>query len=267
LILDINGYFLDTTSSAALLFYPITPCRIADTRDSDGPLGGPILTGGATRSFPILSSSCGIPATAQAYAINATALPDGFLDHLTLWATGMAQPVVSNLTASDGQPTANMAIVAAGAGGAINANATNNTHLVLDIAGYFAPPAPGGLHLFTVTPCRVLDTRNPDGPLGGPILFAGTSRSFPIPSGGCGVPPSAQAYSVNATVVPWEGPLWYLTIWPTGSAQPLVSTLTAHDGLVTSNALITPAGTGGAVSVFVTNQTNLLLDLNGFFAP
>jgi hypothetical protein len=161
LILDINGYFLDTTSTTALLFYPITPCRIADTREPDGPLGGPILMGGATRSFPLLLSSCGIPATAQAYAINATALPDGFLDHLTLWATGMAQPVVSNLNASDGQPTANMAIVAAGAGGAINANATNNTHLVLDVTGYFAPPAPGGLHLFTVTPCRVLGYSEP----------------------------------------------------------------------------------------------------------
>jgi hypothetical protein len=43
--------------------------------------------------------------------------------------------------------------------------------------------------------------------------------------------------------------------------------LNSYDGQVTANALISPAGTGGAVSAFVTNQTNLLLDLNGFFAP
>src|SRR4030095_1847162 len=118
---------------------------------------GPILAGGVARSFPIPSSSCRIPATAQAYVINSTVVPDGSLDYLTLWATGTAQPMVSNLNAHDGQVTANMTSVAAGMGGAINAYATNNTHLVLDITGYFAAPAPGGLHLFTVSPCRVLD--------------------------------------------------------------------------------------------------------------
>ena len=82
----------------------------------------------------------------------------------------------------------------------------------------------------------------------------------------CGIPATAAAYSMNITVVP-EGMLSYLTTRPTGSGQPLVSTLNSFDGSVVANAAIEPAGTGGAVSVFVTNQTNVVLDINGYFAP
>jgi hypothetical protein len=168
---------------------------------------------------------------------------------------------VSTLNALDGQVTANMAIVPAGTGGAVNAFVADTTHLVLDITGYFAPPAAGGLSLFTLTPCRVADTRNSGGPMSG-----GTSRSFPVLSSGCGVPASAQAYSMNATVVP-PGSFGYLTVWPTGIGQPFVSTLNALDGQITANALIVPAGTGGEVSAFVSDQSHVLLDVSGYFEP
>jgi len=103
-------------------------------------------------------------------------------------------------------------------------------------------------------------------PRGGPILAAGTTQSFSVPASGCYVPPAAAAYSLNITVVP-GGPLSFLTAWPTGSAQPFVSTLNALDGNVTANAAIVPAGTGGAIDVFVTNPTDVILDINGYFAP
>jgi hypothetical protein len=74
------------------------------------------------------------------------------------------------------------------------------------------------------------------------------------------------AYSLNVTVVP-DGPLFYLTAWPTGSAQPLVSTLNSFDGSVVANAAVVPAGTNGAISVFATNPTHVILDINGYFAP
>jgi glucose/arabinose dehydrogenase len=263
LILDINGYFVDTTSSSALMFYPVTPCRVADTRNANGTFGGPSLISGTTRSFPITSSACGIPPTAQAFVLNATVVPSGFLGYLTLWPTGVPQPFVSTLNAFDGQVTANMAIVPAGTGGAVNAFVSDTTHLILDITGYFAPPGAGGLSLFTLTPCRVVDTRIA---LGGPIISGGTNRSLPVLSSACGVPASAQAYSMNATVVP-SGSLGFLTVWPTGTAQPLVSTLNALDGQITANALIVPRGTGGAVSAFVADTSDLILDVSGYFEP
>jgi hypothetical protein len=77
--------------------------------------------------------------------------------------------------------------------------------------------------------------------------------------------PSTTAYSLNATVVP-HGPLSFLTLWPAGQPQPVVSTLNAVDGSITSNAAIVPASSG-AISAFSTDTTDLILDLNGLFAP
>ena len=60
LILDIDGYFAPVSGST-LAFYPLTPCRVADTRNAQGELGGPYLTGGVPRDFPVLTSTCSIP--------------------------------------------------------------------------------------------------------------------------------------------------------------------------------------------------------------
>lgn len=56
------------------------------------------------------------------------------------------------------------------------------------------------LKFFSVTPCRVLDTRKPDGPLGGPVLLANEKRVFGPVTGACGIPASAVALAVNVTV-------------------------------------------------------------------
>ena len=62
-------------------FVPVTPCRVADTRNAAGPFGGPTMAGGQTRSFAIPQSTCGIPATAQAYSLNVTVVPNGPLGY------------------------------------------------------------------------------------------------------------------------------------------------------------------------------------------
>ncbi|MGA3213363.1 MAG: Ig-like domain repeat protein, partial [Terriglobales bacterium] len=127
-------------------------------------------------------------------------------------------------------------------------------------------PIPTPVQFFSVTPCRIVDTRGADGPFGGPELAAGETRSFTIPSGPCaGIPSTALAYSLNVTVVP-PAPLGYLTIWPAAEGQPSVSTLNSLDGRVKANAAIVPAGASGAVSVYANNATNVLLDINGYFA-
>ena len=118
-----------------------------------------------------------------------------------------------------------------------------------------------------VTPCRVLDTRNPVGPFGGPAFSSGQTRSFTIPSGPCSGIPSAGAYSLNFTVVNMTG-FGFLTAWPAGTAQPLVSTLdyVPAEGAL-ANAAIVPANGSGAISVFVSVGTDVIIDINGYYAP
>lgn len=252
-------------SSGPLSFVPLTPCRVADTRNQTGAFGGPELATASIREFVIPSSTCQIPTTAVAYAMNITVVPDGPLGYLSIWPSGQARPVVSTLN-SDGRVKANAAIVPAGANGGVNVYVTNSTHLIMDVSGYFVPTAiSSGLQFFPMAPCRIVDTRAAAGSLGGPFLAAGTPRDFPVLSSGCNVPSSAQAYSLNFTAVP-RGPLSFLTAWPSGQAQPNASTLNATTGTVTANAAIIPAGNGGSVAAYGSNNTDLIIDINGYFA-
>jgi uncharacterized repeat protein (TIGR03803 family) len=259
-VLDIDGYFAPVSGST-LAFYPLPPCRVADTRSAKGDLGGPFLTGGAPRDFPVReASSCNIPNTAQAYSLNFTAVPHVPLGFLTVWPTGQSQPGVSTLNSYTGQLVANAAIVPAGTDGKVSTFASNDTDLVIDINGYFAPAGQNGLSLYAAVPCRAQDTRS----VGDGQPFSG-ELTVDVLNSGC-TPGTAQAYVFNATVVP-PGPLGFLTLWPDGSDQPGVSTLNAADGAVTSNMAIVPAGRQGKVDAYATNLTQLILDISSYFAP
>ncbi len=97
-----------------------------------------------------------------------------------------------------------------------------------------------------------------------------STNTAPAP---CGVIPSiAQAYSFNLTVVPAGAagaPVDYVSLWPSGSPQPFVSTLDDPQGLIVSNAAIVPAGAPyGGVSVYNAGPatTDVIIDMNGYFA-
>lgn len=70
-----NGYFYaPATPATATLWYPVTPCRILDTRLANGPLGGPAFSANQTRTFDVTTNpqTCGIPSTAMALTVNYT---------------------------------------------------------------------------------------------------------------------------------------------------------------------------------------------------
>ncbi len=262
-IVDINGYYVPSSNSGSLAYYPLPPCRAVDTRASTGLLGqNTPLLGGASQDYS-LTNVCSLPSTAQAYALNYTVLPrNGSLTYLTTWPTGTNRPGVSTLNALTGAVTANAAIVPVGSNGSVSVFGTQDTDLIIDVAGYYAPPTAGGLALYNVAPCRAFDSRN----AGSSPLTGGTAASQNIASGGtCSVPATAQSYVLNATVLP-SGRLGYLTAWATGAGQPVQSVLNAYDGQVTSNLAVVPT-VNGYVSTFANANTGLLLDLSAYFAP
>lgn len=254
-------------SSAPFQFIPLTPCRVADTRHPNGPFGGPPISGHTSRSFAIPASGCGVPATAAAYSLNVTVVPNGPLGYLTIWPTGQDQPVVSTLNSPDGRFKADAAIVPAGASGAVSVYVTDTTNVILDINGYFAPVGSSTLAFYPMTPCRLVDTRHPNGPFGGPFLQGGAKgRGFPLLSSSCNIPATAQAYSLNFTAVPHTH-LDFLTTWPAGQPQPNVSTLNAPTGVATANAAIVPGGSNGDIDVYVSQDSDVVIDIDGYFAP
>lgn len=258
-------------------FVPIQPCRVADTRSAyPGPLtdaigapswfqGTPVprFTGASTRTFPVPKSNCALSPSALAYSLNSTVVPRSQLSYLTLFPSGQAQPLVSTLNSFDGRIVANAAIVPAGANGTIDAFVTDDTELIIDANGYFGnTPGSSSLLFYPVQPCRMLDTRLfvtlPSG--------SGEPSRWEVnpPATACGIPTNARALSLNVTAVP-RGPLAYLTVFPTGQPQPNVSTLNAFQGQVTANAAIVPAGINGRISIFGTDPTHVVVDVNGYF--
>jgi len=58
--------------------------------------------------------------------------------YLSAWPAGQTAPLVSTLNDYKGLPVANAAIVPAGTGGAINVLVSQDSHVALDVNGYFA---------------------------------------------------------------------------------------------------------------------------------
>src|SRR5205814_5401902 len=106
------------------------------------------------------------------------------------------------------------------------------------LAATAASAQSGPYSFFAVNPCRVVDTRNPTSTNGGPALGPGTQRNFAI-RGNCGVPSTAAAVSMNVTVANASASS-FLTIWPSGSARPLVSTInfTQNDPSLANGAIV-----------------------------
>ncbi len=259
----VSAYFIQPGSGSQ--FSSVTPCRLIDTRNTGNP-----IQGGTSQNFTIPQlGNCNIPTAASAYSLNVTVVPHGSLGYITVWPAGLAQPLISTTNARDGRTKASAVIVQAGTGDAVSIYASNTTDVILDINGYFGAPGSQTYQFYPMTPCRVIDTRNPSGELGGPPLVGGRQRNFPVLTSSC-MPQNViiQAYSFNVTVVPYPGgqPLHYLTVWPEGEAQPGVSTLNNRTATTVANAAIVPAGSSGGISVYASDSTELVVDIVGYFA-
>jgi hypothetical protein len=119
---------------------------------------------------------------------------------------------------------------------------------------------------FTVAPCRVADTRNANGPYGGPPLAANTDRTFII-GGQCGIPADAQAVSFNLTITQptAQGDLRAFTA---GGIAPLVSTMNWRPGQTRANNAVIPLGAGGDITLHpdqASGTTQVIIDVNGYF--
>ena len=136
--------------------------------------------------------------------------------------------------------------------------------------GWQPSPAPftGPYGFYTLPPCRLLDTRLADGPLGGPAVPPGSQRVV-VAAGSCGIPATAKALSVNVTVVdPAEA--GFLSFFAGNAAVPATSTLNFSPGQVlANNAVLTMASSGtGTIALYNSTPTqavHVLIDVSGYF--
>jgi hypothetical protein len=119
---------------------------------------------------------------------------------------------------------------------------------------------------FALPPCRVLDTRNPSGPYGGPALVAGQSRTFAL-AGQCGIPASALAVSVNVTATQ-STTSGNLRLYPAGTPVPSVSAVNYSTGQTRANNAVIGVGVSGQVAIRCTQASgtvHAILDVAGYF--
>jgi hypothetical protein len=119
---------------------------------------------------------------------------------------------------------------------------------------------------YTVTPCRLLDTRGPAGTYGGPGLVAGAERVFPL-SGRCAIPATARAVSVNLTITQATS-AGNLRLYPAGAPTPSTSSLNYVTGRTrANNAVVSLNGLGelAAYCAQASGTAQLVLDVNGYF--
>ena len=127
----------------------------------------------------------------------------------------------------------------------------------------------GPYQFYSLTPCRVADSRNPNGLSGGPALQHGVTRLFPV-QGICGVPQGAKAVALNVTIVAPTG-LGHLTIWPSNIGKPTVSTInfSPEESALSNGAIVPLSGLDLDLALeptVVGNGTvHVVLDVTGYF--
>lgn len=142
---DVNGkrdVFLHRTTCGddGYGFTPITPCRLLDTRDEDGPVGGPTLDARSERTISA-AEICDIPPNAKALtAIITSVLPEA-AGYLTLYPFGTSRPLASSVNFAAGTIVNNNQFIGVSVDGTASFNAFNGapgaTDLIVDVTGYF----------------------------------------------------------------------------------------------------------------------------------
>ncbi len=207
-----------------------------------------------------------VPAGASAVALNVTAVDPSTGGYMTVWPCEVARPEASNVNFAGGAVVANGVVAPVGAGGKVCIYSNAASDLLIDIAGWFAGSAFVG-----ATPQRFVDTRNA---IGGPNARIEAGAVLRVPVAGASVtrtdgaattiPTDATAVAINVTA---ETPFaqGYFTVWPCGTPQPVASNVNFLAGTVVANGVVAPIGADGGVCIYTNQNTDILVDVLGWF--
>ena len=176
LIADVAGWYAGNDAGAA--FHPVDPVRLADTR-----AGGPVGPGGV---LDVRIGGVGrVPGQATAVVLNVTAVgATGATDVRAYPTSGNPVPQVSNLNVVAGQTVANAVVVRVGQDGAVRLrNAQGSVHLVVDLAGWWAPTGDGWD--ISWPQCTAAGSTTSRLPNGGAFAVVGLTRRVPFTDNEC----------------------------------------------------------------------------------
>lgn len=163
--------------SSDLVFVPITPCRIVDTRGVGSSTG--VIPAGNSRKFLAWNgtyvsqggspTNCNMPFSRNvaAVALNLLVIAPTAEGWIAAYPAGATRPNVSNLNFKAGDVLANSAILkvnqddTVGGGFEWELYTTSTTHFVADVTGYFIKPAATALECINTTPDSIAINQGP----------------------------------------------------------------------------------------------------------
>ena len=283
LVIDVQGYY---RAGFGVGYVPLAaPCRVVDTRV----VGGALAAGGS-RAFQVAGSGksealaqggtltgCGIPAGVTAAEVTVTAISPSGSGFVRVTPNNGSNPTATFLSYSSGIGIANTGTVTLSAAGdgkdLLVRNFVGATQLVIDVQGYFSAVA--GTRYQTVTPCRVVDTRNVGG-----VLASGVTRGFQVGGTrggfkaqgatnpvGCGVPQRSAAVEASLTAV---APVanGFTRVFPAGATPPNATFLAYSTGRNITNTGTIGLSLSGLNDLNLKNfgsSTQYVLDVLGYF--
>lgn len=235
-------------------YHPLAPYRVCDTRPASPPYActgqtpgdGGTLNVQVTGTNPAGQVNGGVPASSvSAVTLNVTAVNPSRAGYLTVYPAGAPRPLAANLNFVPGQVVPNLVTVAVPASGMVSIyNSAGTTDVVIDVQGYYRPSDTTAGRFNPLAPYRACDTRpvTPPGVANGctgltpgaganpetlDVQVAGTNPAGQV---GGGVPASGvSAVVLNVTVVS-PSQSGFLTVYPTGTVQPLAANLNFKSG-------------------------------------
>lgn len=194
-----------------LVYVPVTPCRIIDTR-----VAGGVIAANSTRDFDITSlanfssqggdaSDCGIGAAGSfaAAVINFTVVTPNAAGYMTAFPFGVAQPLAATVNYTAGDIRGNLAIVRLDQGPALNEMSVYTfaqTHLVADVVGYFTNPQATNLNCVSTSVSTFSIAANSTNFFNNPVCPTGYTSVTPYCwTAASGVYSQGSGYNANAS--------------------------------------------------------------------
>ena len=251
-------------------FHPVSPARILDSRAASqvGPYSTPWTS--ADRHVPVAGFS-GVPAGADAVALNVTVTGTTAGSYLRIWPKGQAVTTTSSVNWSAGSTVANAVTMGVGTDESVTIrNAAGATNIIIDVVGYYDSDSGTGGGLTPLTPKRVIDSR-PGASNVGPYATkwsAGQTRDVEVATGGAGMPPAdADAVVLNVTALSGTQAS-FLTVWPKGESKPTASSVNFKANQTVPNAVTAKVGDDGSIRVFNNiGSVDVIIDVVGYFEP
>jgi hypothetical protein len=227
----------------------VTPLRVLDTREG----AGKVPAGGEHRLA--VGPAWGVPADAVSVVLNVTATEPEDVGFLTIYPCGTPRPLASALNYMAGQTVPNLVVVPVGAMREVCIFSLAQSHVVVDLNGYFAPSAPA--RIAGSAPVRLVDTRDTAKLTGGQVLEVQVTGDGKAPAG-------SQSAVINVTVTEPEAP-GFTTLFPCDQPMPTASNVNYAPGQTVANQAFVTLSASGTACVFTLAPSHVVLDMNAWF--